>query len=112
SLFEPINSAARKYEHNHGGRDFTAVQPEHDRVVAYARAHWPHQAAMMDFDERDLVQWFVAAGFNVQLTHEYAEWRGPQLTARQQERYRDRVAGVFARRGNPTLMSYVEAAEA
>lgn len=111
SLFEPINSAALRYG-EFGGRDFSAVQPARDRVLAHQRATWPHRAAMMDFDERDLAQCFVDAGFNVQLNHWHSDWQAPRLSPRQQARQRDRWRGLLARRGNPTMLSYAEAAQA
>jgi SAM-dependent methyltransferase len=112
SIFEPINRAAMQYGDYGGGRDLSSVQPAHDRIVAYAWAKWAHRAAMTDFDERDLVSWFVESGFDVQLTYEYTEARGPALSERQQARRRAPAAAALARRYNPTLPSYAEAAEA
>jgi arsenite methyltransferase len=112
ALFEPINSASEKYG-VYGRRDFGAQGPAHAQILAYQEAHWPHRAAMLDFDERDLVQAFVAAGCAVTLSYEYTE--GPDRRVRtglsRAERRTD-VAASLARRYNPSLPSYAEAAAA
>jgi len=48
------------------GLDLTAFQPERDRISAYMDAHREREldtAAMNDFDERDLVGYFVGVGY-------------------------------------------------
>jgi arsenite methyltransferase len=108
SIFEPINSAARKYG-DYGGRDFGPLQANHERVLAYQYEHWPHRETMLDFDERDLVRWFVEAGFDVRLTYEHTEGRGRPFAIRDKARARERLLAGLARRYNPTMMSYAEA---
>jgi hypothetical protein len=62
--------------------------------------------------ESDLVRETVAAGFNVQLSYFDTDWQTPRLTRQQQTKERERLAAFLARRGNPTMMSYAEAAQA
>lgn len=111
SIFEPINSISLRYGMNEG-RDLSAMQPEYDRVSAYRRAQWPHQGAMLDFDERDLVRWFVEAGFSVKLDYEHSEGGAQPPSARHRAKAREQMALGLARRPNPTMPSYAEAAAA
>jgi arsenite methyltransferase len=111
SLFEPINSAAQKYGY-YGQFDFGARGPAHARVLAYQEAHWPHRSAMLGFDERDLVRWFVAAGFAVTLTYEHTEGPDKTLGSAPRREQQEQIAASLARRYNPTMPSYREAAEA
>ncbi|MHB8577452.1 MAG: class I SAM-dependent methyltransferase [Dehalococcoidia bacterium] len=111
SVFEPINRAGQKYG-DYGGRDFGEQRPAHERVLAHQYAHWEHRSAMLDFDERDMVQWFVDAGFNVVLTYEHAEGLGQASSIGKPAARRERMAAALARRYNPSMLSYAEAAQA
>jgi arsenite methyltransferase len=111
SLFEPINSAAQKYG-AYGQYDLGAQGPAHARILAYQEAHWPHRSAMLGFDERDLVRWFVGAGFFVTLTYEHTEGPGDMLSSVPRRRQQEQIAASLTRRTNPTMPSYREAAEA
>ena len=106
SIFEPIN---RIYESDpwSATRDLSAVQPEHDRIVAYLRQGQEERNPMLDFDERDLVRWLVEAGFGgvhltYELTYRYGAPRGPV----------DRMRAMLRQRPNPLQLSYEEAAHA
>jgi hypothetical protein len=65
---------------------------------------------MLDFDEHDLTDLFVAAGFDVSLFYLHREGVTPAATPRNRERRRELARGMLARRANPTLPSYAEAA--
>lgn len=109
SIFEPINDVSRGSDWA-GGRspdDLAPVQPEHDRIVEYLKAEAKDSGTMLGFDERDLVRWFVEAGFaSIRLTYELTYHHGAA----------DRpVAAIVAglrQRPNPGMLSYEEAARA
>jgi ubiquinone/menaquinone biosynthesis C-methylase UbiE len=106
SIFEPINRINRGDAWN-GGRDLSAVRPEHDRIVAYLQQGQEERNPMMDFDERDLVRWFVEAGFtSVRLTYEASYHHGVFRASATQL-----LAGL-RQRPNPLQLSYEEGARA
>ena len=85
------------------GLDLSRIQPNHDRVLCCLDTSWEDREAMMDFDERDLVDWFWEAGFqSVNLQYEYTRARGvraPQL-----------FSAWLRNRQTGTQLSYEEAA--
>jgi arsenite methyltransferase len=104
SVFEPINSVYERYD-RWAGMDLSAVQPAHDRIRAYLKEHSRYEVAMMGFDERDLVEAFVQAGFrSVRLSYEFRY-------ARDRRGARERIALLRAR-PNPGTPSYEEGARA
>lgn len=76
ALFEPINRSSGSTSWA-DGLDMAAYQPEHDWIIAYLNEHRdrePDWAVMRDFDERDLVGYFVAAGYGevrLEYQHDY-----------------------------------------
>ncbi len=105
SLFEPINGAIEAYIENLGS-PMAALQPTHDRIRAHMRANWEHEQTMMGFDERDLLRWFVEAGFSkVRLMYWF------EHDADNRRRRKATLAALQAR-PNPSMMSYEEAARA
>jgi ubiquinone/menaquinone biosynthesis C-methylase UbiE len=109
SIFEPINDVARAHAWA-GGRspDMPAsVEPEHGRIVAYLNDQSKDSGTMLGFDERDLVRWFVEAGFAlVQLTYELTRGQRPA------SRSAAEVLAGLRQRPNPGTPSYEEAAHA
>lgn len=110
SLFEPINSVDALYP-GLPGPDLGALRDEAGRVRAHLHAAWQRtagesgMAAMLGFDERDLVRAFIAAGFAaVSLSYELRYERS-RAVAREQR-------GHMHARMNPNALSYAEAAEA
>jgi arsenite methyltransferase len=104
SIFEPINSAGAggTWDVIEGPAE---LEEERKAVISHIRANWEHDAAMMGFDERDLVHYFVEAGFSdVTVSYEFT------TTVRLQKS--EEVATSFTMRGNPTAMTYEEAARA
>jgi ubiquinone/menaquinone biosynthesis C-methylase UbiE len=68
SLDEPITRRCRYWRWDRS-LDMTPFQPEHDRLLAYARERDPYRAAVEGFDEHALQRAFQAAGFaRVKLT--------------------------------------------
>jgi hypothetical protein len=114
SVFEPINRIYRDDVWTGGrdlawtgGRDLSAVQPEHDRIVAFLQQGQDERNPMLDFDERDLVRWCVDAGFtSVRLTYEVSYFHGaPRASAAQ-------ISAALRQRPNPLQLSYEEGARA
>jgi arsenite methyltransferase len=99
SIFEPINNQYKFF----ADVDLSDLEPAHSRVLHHWRAEGDPGGAMMGFDERDLMRYFVDAGFeSVELTHEVAHRRN---------RARPREVEAFLRiRPNPNMVSYEEAA--
>jgi arsenite methyltransferase len=114
SLFEPINNAPKAY----GRPDAPTKRPSHlpeelweerRRIIddmqsrALAADGNTAESAMIGFDERDLVQVFIEAGFEqVGLTYEVGYGRtapNPKLTVAR-----------FERQPNPNMPSYADAA--
>jgi SAM-dependent methyltransferase len=106
AVFEPINRVNRDDAWN-GGRDLSDVQPEHGRIVAFLQQGQEERNPMLDFDERDLVRWFVDAGFtSVGLIYEVSYSHGaPRASAAQ-------VLAALRQRPNPLQLSYEESAGA
>ncbi len=99
SIFEPIN---RQYQ-SFADVDLSDLEPARSRVLD----HWHRGAdpggAMTGFDERELVQDFVNAGFeSVELTYE--------VSRRRTRARRPEVAAFLTVRPNPNMVSYEEAA--
>lgn len=64
SIFEPINRfAAPEPPHVFHGYDVTPIQHLTDKLKAAKRANLADVSSMIDFDERDLLGWAEAAGF-------------------------------------------------
>lgn len=107
SLFEPINRASETEPWNLGLADVSELQPEHDRVVQWLRGAELFRDEMCGFDERDLVELFVHAGFeSVALRYEYKRWVVAPATHAQ-------LTGVLLEsRPNPGSPSMAEAARA
>ena len=64
SIFEPINGFGHPEPDNSlWGFDVTGLESLANRVKAAYRAHKPDNDPMLDFDERDLLDHAVAAGF-------------------------------------------------
>jgi arsenite methyltransferase len=109
SVFEPVNSAARRLElaGDPSGLSATSVpgplRDRHRRVASAMRARSPHFGPMTDFDERDLIRLFVEAGFDaVGARYEILVARA-RWSAGQARRHLDQ-------RGNPTGLTWREAA--
>jgi SAM-dependent methyltransferase len=106
SIFEPINEVSLPYGWG-GGRDLAALQPEHDRITAYLLSQSIFKDVMAGFDERDLVRWFVEAGFSgVGLRYEQTYQHGPA------RRTPAALAALLSARPNPATPSYEEGARA
>ncbi len=104
SVYEPINRAYRAWIES-PDLDLSPVQPAHDRIVAYLRQQWEHEKAMLGFDERDLVEHFLEAGFeSVRLAYD-------QRHERTHRRRADILASLNVQ-PNPTMPSYEEGAKA
>ena len=104
SILEPINSVYDRYDTS-AGMDLSAVQPAHDQIRAYLKENSRYQATMGGFDERDLVDGFIGAGFTaVRLGYELHY-------ARDRRGARERIALLHAR-PNPGTPSYEEGARA
>lgn len=103
AVWEPINNAFSGYGLQPAKPDLSQIAAEHERVVAHSQERWEHRETMMGFDERDLVRWFVEAGFTtVRLFYEFNYLPIPQT--------RRQVLASIRNRPNPSLMSYEEAA--
>ncbi|HEX5502757.1 MAG TPA: methyltransferase domain-containing protein [Thermomicrobiales bacterium] len=103
SLFEPINSATQQYWV--ASPDLAPVQPAHDRILAQLNAGFTHRADMVGFDERDLLQYFIEAGFvDVRLDYEFRHALRRRAPAE--------IAASLQARPNPSMLSYEEAARA
>jgi hypothetical protein len=73
--------------------------------VRHQHAGWAHQDTMLGFDERDLLRWFVDAGFvAVHLSYEHQYVRRTRRAAD--------ILAALRNRPNPTMVSYEEAAYA
>jgi ubiquinone/menaquinone biosynthesis C-methylase UbiE len=108
SIFEPINSVYRGDRWG-GDRDMSSLEPEAGQIAHYLEEQpgRAERAAMTDFDERDLMRWFVEAGFvHVQLTYEFSYVRGTPGAAAEQ------ILAGLRQRLNPVQPSYEEAARA
>ncbi|HTW02446.1 MAG TPA: methyltransferase domain-containing protein [Streptosporangiaceae bacterium] len=108
SVFEPINSAAKRLKlHSMTGRSGTSVpeslRDRHERVAAVMRARSPHHEPMTDFDERDLIRLFVEAGFD-------AVGAKYELLAARERWTAERARRHLDLRGNPTGLTWREAA--
>lgn len=104
SVFEPINRASP-----FGPWNKMKVAPEIEgqrkRVIEHIRGNWEHERAMMAFDERDLVKHFLKAGFSeVKLSYEF--------TSAVRSMTHEQTASLLTMRGNPTALTYEEAARA
>jgi hypothetical protein len=99
SIFEPINSAYKSL----ADVDLSDLEPAHRQDLNHWHVGSDPGEAMTGFDERDLINHFVDAGFeSVDLTYEVSRRRMP---ARRQE-----VAAFLTVRPNPNMVSYEEAA--
>jgi SAM-dependent methyltransferase len=99
SIFEPINSQYQML----AGVDLSHLEPARQQVLDRWRAAGDPGGAMTGFDERDLVQHFLAAGFeSVDLTYERVQRRS---RARPEQ-----VSAFLTMRPNPNMVSYEEAA--
>jgi arsenite methyltransferase len=99
SLFEPINSQYKSL----ADVDLSDLEPARSRVLARWQSGGDPGGAMGGLDDRDLVGYFVDAGFEtVELTHEIVHRRtrapGPEVWA------------SLTMRPNPNMVSYEEAA--
>ncbi len=104
SVFEPINAAPQRY-----GIGDEQVPDSLRRADDAVRVTFEHQnehwRSMMDFDERDLTQYFIAAGFTaVGLVYELLDITHPTSE--------DDVRRSIVMRGNPTAPTWAEAAQA
>jgi SAM-dependent methyltransferase len=101
SIYEPINRQYRFF----ADVDLSDLEPARTQVLDHLHGGGDPGEAMTGFDERDLVQQFVNAGFeSVELTHEISRRR---TRARPRE-----VKASLTRRPNPNTLSYEEAARA
>lgn len=99
SLFEPINSQYKSL----ADVDLSDLEPARSRVLERWHRGGDPRGAMGGFDDRDLVGYFVDAGFEtVELTHEIVHRR---TRARAPE-----VGASLTIRPNPNMVSYEEAA--
>lgn len=104
SLFEPINSVGKAYQSSMRRPELSALQPEADQIKEYVQRAWGNrQDVMLDFDERDLVRWFVEAGFS-SVGLKYDLGYGQSRTS-----VRQALQSMLAR-PNPHAPSYEEAA--
>lgn len=67
--------------------DMAPFQPDHDRIVAYLRQHTlaaaPERSEVQAFEERDLMRYFIAAGFrDVEVNSRYRYSRHGYNTAK------------------------------
>lgn len=105
SLFEPIHSASRRYPRNMG-LDLSAVGPDHRQVAIKWQSTWEQRGAILSFDERDLADAFVGAGFqSVDLRYDFS-----YVTRRRLARAEARSS--LWTRPDPSRQSYEEAARA
>lgn len=110
SIFEPISAAESRLKlaaSEESGPTGPVVpgqlRAQHKRVVAALRAQSPHWLPMTDFDERDLVRLFVDTGFDeVRLSY--------KVRVARQRRSAEQVRRLFDLRGNPTGLTWREAA--
>lgn len=81
------------------------IEGQRKRVIEHIRGNWEHERAMMAFDERDLVKHFLKAGFSeVKLSYEF--------TSAVRSMTHEQTASLLTMRGNPTALTYEEAARA
>ena len=99
SIFEPINREHRRF----ADIDLSELDPERTRVLERWHRGADPGDAMAGFDERDLVQVFVDAGF------ETVELRYERVHTRAHARP-DQVMAQLSMRPNPNMVSYEEAA--
>jgi arsenite methyltransferase len=104
SAWEPINRARDEYGVDEF-RDPSVLGPEYERVRAYQDERCEAREVMVGFDERDLVRWAIAAGFeHVSLRYDL-DYSCEPVAA---EVIDNRVRG----QPNPTMPSFEEAATA
>jgi arsenite methyltransferase len=102
SVFEPINAAAQQYGVG-DERMPDALRRAHIAVRDTFEHRSEHWRSMMDFDERDLTQCFVEAGFTVVgLVYELLDITHPMSE--------EDVQRSLVMRGNPTAPTWAEAA--
>lgn len=105
SLFEPINEVLIR------GRDrwpleLGGEQQTFERVRAHLRAQAGERDPLVGFDERDLMEWFIAAGFTkVGMTFEHAYGANLPFT-------KAKISAWLVSRANPLVPTYEEAARA
>jgi arsenite methyltransferase len=99
SICEPINSQYQMLAEV----DLSDLEPARRQVLDRWHAGGDPGGAMTGFDERDLVQRFVEAGFeSVELTYERVQRRSRANP--------DHVSAFLTTRPNPNMVSYEEAA--
>lgn len=99
SVYEPINS----HDQYLANVDLSDLEPARQQVLDHWRGGSDPGDAMLGFDERDLVQHFVEAGFEaVELTYERVQ--------RRVRAGREQVSAYLTVRPNPNMVSYEEAA--
>ena len=104
SAWEPINRAREDYGVEELA-DPSVLGADYERVRAHQYEHWETMKAMVGFDERDLVRWCMAAGFeHVSLRYD-VDYSCEPVAA---EVLENRLCG----RPNPTMPSLREAAVA
>jgi len=104
AIFEPINQVA-DFTRRSQILDISSIQPAHDEIRAYIRGRSDHNDTMLGFDERDLVQWFVDAGFiEVELFYRHSYSRRPRRLGE--------ITNSIRQRPNPSMLSYEEGARA
>jgi arsenite methyltransferase len=99
SICEPINSQYQMLAEV----DLSDLEPARQQVLDRWHTAGDPGGAMTGFDERDLVQHFVAAGFeSVDLTYERVQRRSRAKP--------EQVSAFLTMRPNPNMVSYEEAA--
>jgi arsenite methyltransferase len=99
SIFEPINRAYKSL----ADVDLADLEPAHRHVLDHWHTGDDPGDAMTSFDERDLINHFVNAGFeSVDLAYEVSRRRRPAR--------RDEVAAFLTIRPNPNVVSDEESA--
>ncbi len=105
SLFEPVNVTSRRFTRNMG-LDLSAVQPTYGRVAAYWQKTWQRRKAILGFDERELADLFIQAGFTaVESSCDFQYVTGATMS-------RASARALLWSRPDPGRLSYEEAARA